>query len=96
MSHCIADGLDFVQTDISSAEATEKAFSKPWREPLSKLPLTVFHTAAVIVPSDRTKSEYAFCYAVNVAGTRHVVEAAKRAGGLPPGRWAGRSAFEPR
>lgn len=80
MSHCIADGVDFVQTDISSAEATEKAFSKPWGEPLNKLPLTVFHTAAVIVPSDRTKSEYGFCYAVNVGGTRHVVEAARLAG----------------
>ncbi|KAK0632487.1 hypothetical protein B0T14DRAFT_34574 [Immersiella caudata] len=72
--------VDFVQADISSAESTERAFSKPWNQKFRNLPLTVFHTAAVIVPSDRSKLEYAFCESVNVFGTRHVVDAAKRAG----------------
>lgn len=80
MSHGPVSEVEFVKTDISSAESTEMAFSKPWDPKISKLPLTVFHTAAVIVPSDRTKLEYGFCEAVNVLGTQHVVDAAKRAG----------------
>lgn len=75
-----ARDCDFVQTDISSASSTEQAFAKPWPSSVAHLPLTVFHTAAVIVPSDRSKLEYAFCEAVNVRGTQNVVEAARRAG----------------
>ncbi|AEO65514.1 uncharacterized protein THITE_2112596 [Thermothielavioides terrestris NRRL 8126] len=80
MSHGPASEVDFVQTDISSAEATDKAFRKPWDPSIAKLPLTVFHTAAVIVPSDRSKLVYGFCEAVNVTGTQNVVDAARRAG----------------
>lgn len=80
MSHGPAARVDFVQTDISSAESTEKAFRKPWNPSVTHLPLTVFHTAAVIVPSDRSKLVYGFCEAVNVRGTQHVVDAARRAG----------------
>mgnify|MGYP001327276781 CR=1 FL=1 len=69
-----------MQTDISSAAATERAFSKPWPAEVAHLPLTVFHTAAVIVPSDRSKLVYGLCDAVNVRGTQHVVDAARRAG----------------
>ncbi|KAL2175464.1 uncharacterized protein P884DRAFT_279260 [Thermothelomyces heterothallicus CBS 202.75] len=75
-----ATRVDFVRTDISSAEATAKAFSKPWHPSVARLPLTVFHTAAVIVPSDRSRLLSGFCEAVNVRGTRNVVEAARRAG----------------
>ncbi|GAB1311465.1 hypothetical protein MFIFM68171_01675 [Madurella fahalii] len=80
MSHGRATKVDFVQTDISSAESTGKAFRKPWDPSVAHLPLTVFHTAAVIVPSDRSKLVYGFCEAVNVRGTQHVVDAARRAG----------------
>lgn len=80
MTHGAAADVDFVQADISSAESTERAFAKPWSRELRKLPLTVFHTAAVIVPADRSRLEYAFCEAVNVRGTQHVADAAKRAG----------------
>jgi nucleoside-diphosphate-sugar epimerase len=82
MSRGSATEVDFVQADISSAEATEKAFSKPWDASVAHLPLTVFHTAAVIVPSDRSKLVVGFrvCEAVNVRGTQHVVDAARRAG----------------
>lgn len=72
--------VDFVQTDISSAEAMESAFGKPWPSSVAHLPLTVFHTAAVIVPSDRSKLVSGFCEAVNVRGTQNVVDAAQRAG----------------
>lgn len=73
--------VDFVQADISSRSATDAAFSKPWRDPgLQALPLTVFHTAAVIVPSDRSRLVYAFPKRVNVDGTANVLCAARRAG----------------
>ncbi len=72
--------VDFVQTDISSAAATARAFNKPWPPSVAHLPLTVFHTAAVIVPSDRYKSVSGFCDAVNVGGTQNVVDAARQAG----------------
>jgi nucleoside-diphosphate-sugar epimerase len=72
--------VDFVQTDISSSESTERAFAKPWHPSVAHLPLTVFHTAAIITPSDRSKLVYGFCEAVNVRGTQHVVRAARRAG----------------
>ncbi|KAK4170459.1 hypothetical protein QBC43DRAFT_348935 [Cladorrhinum sp. PSN259] len=76
----VAAQVDFVQADISSAESTTKAFQKPWRHPsVASPPLTVFHTAAVIVPSDRSKLVYGFCEAINVRGTQNVVEAARQA-----------------
>ncbi|KAL2257092.1 hypothetical protein VTK26DRAFT_678 [Humicola hyalothermophila] len=80
MTHGPATKVDFVQTDISSAEATDRAFTKPWDPSVANLPLTVFHTAAVIVPSDRSRLVYGLCEAVNVRGTQHVVDAARRAG----------------
>lgn len=74
--------VDFVQTDISSPTATRRAFTKPWPSAVSHLPLTVFHTAAVIVPSDRAASGpgLALCEAVNVRGTQNVVDSAREAG----------------
>lgn len=76
-----ASEVEFLQTDLRSAEATTGAFAKPWPPELCHLPLTVFHTAAVIVPSDRHKLESrGFCESVNVGGTRNVVDAARAAG----------------
>ncbi|KAK4034562.1 3beta-hydroxysteroid-dehydrogenase/decarboxylase [Parachaetomium inaequale] len=80
MLHDPATQVEFVQTDVSSTEATDKAFRKPWHPSVAHLPLTVFHTAAVIVPSDRSKLVSGFCEAVNVLGTQNVVDAARRAG----------------
>lgn len=80
MSHWPANMVDFVQADISSARLTNKAFSESWDPSVAHLPLTVFHAAAVIVPSDRSKLVYGLCEAVNVRGTQHVVDAARRAG----------------
>ncbi|KAM7213521.1 hypothetical protein V8F06_011076 [Rhypophila decipiens] len=75
-----ASEVGFVQTDISSVESTTKAFSKPWGPSVAHLPLTVFHTAAVIVPSERSRLVYKLCEAVNVHGTQNVVDAARKAG----------------
>ncbi|KAJ9131737.1 NAD(P)-binding protein [Pleurostoma richardsiae] len=75
-----AADVGFVRADISSAASTDAAFSAPWHATVASLPLTVFHTAAVIVPSDRSKLVYGFCDSVNVRGTGHVLSAAKVAG----------------
>ncbi|KAH6854680.1 hypothetical protein B0I37DRAFT_37131 [Chaetomium sp. MPI-CAGE-AT-0009] len=80
MLHGSATRIDFVQTDVSSADATDRAFDQAWHPSVAHLPLTVFHTAAVIVPSDRSRLVSGFCEAVNVRGTRNVVDAARRAG----------------
>lgn len=72
--------VDFARADISSAAATDAAFAKPWPSAVAHLPLTVFHTAAVIVPSERSKHVYGLCESVNVHGTQHVLDAARRAG----------------
>jgi nucleoside-diphosphate-sugar epimerase len=80
MLHGPASQVGFVETDISSAAATEAAFTKPWHPSVAHLALTVFHTAAVIVPSDRSRLVSGFCEAVNVGGTQNVVDAARRAG----------------
>lgn len=73
--------VPFRRTDIASAAATEAAFAAPWPDDaLARLPLTVFHTAAVIVPSARSERVNGFCEAVNVQGTRNVLAAAQKAG----------------
>ncbi|KAF3760033.1 NAD(P)-binding protein [Cryphonectria parasitica EP155] len=72
--------VDFQKADISSATSTEAAFAAPWDDSVASLPLTVFHTAAVIIPSARSELVNGFCESVNVLGTEHVVAAARRAG----------------
>ncbi|KAK8021858.1 hypothetical protein PG990_006996 [Apiospora arundinis] len=75
-----ATKVDFAQTDITSKPSVEAAFTRPWHPSVAHLPMTVFHTAAVIIPSDRSKYVYAFPERVNVTGTQNVLEAAERAG----------------
>lgn len=75
-----ASEVEFVQTDITSPASVAAAFSRPWKPPLVHLPLTVFHTAAVILASDRSKYQYHFPELVNVTGTKNVLEAARNAG----------------
>ena len=80
MLHGPATLVDYVHADISSATSTSAAFLKPWHPSVAERPLTVFHTAAVIIPADRFQLENAFCDAVNVQGTLHVLDAARRCG----------------
>lgn len=75
-----ATKVEFRKTDISSAESTQAAFRAPWDESVSKLPLTVFHTAAVIIPSARSELVNGFCESVNVHGTENVLVEARKAG----------------
>ncbi|KAI1083060.1 NAD(P)-binding protein [Whalleya microplaca] len=72
--------VDFAQADISSALSTNAAFNKPWPASVAALPLTVFHTAAVIVPSERSMRTYGRVKSVNIDGVRHVLDASKAAG----------------
>jgi nucleoside-diphosphate-sugar epimerase len=78
MLHGPAKEVGFVKTDVSSASSTGAAFMKPWHPSVAHLPLTVFHTAAVIVAVERSKLVYDFCEAVNVRGTQNVLDAAHK------------------
>ncbi|KAI1473573.1 NAD(P)-binding protein [Daldinia eschscholtzii] len=75
-----ATEVEFVETDITSSNSVDAAFARPWHPSVSTLPLTVFHTAAVILASERSKFQYAFPEAVNVIGTKNVLAAARKAG----------------
>lgn len=79
-----ADDRDvpFVQADITSAHAARQALAAPWPDGdgVAQLPLTVFHTAAVIRPFERNPLVYDRCRRVNVAGTANVLAAAGHAG----------------
>lgn len=75
-----AADVEFVQTDITSADSVDAAFARPWHPSVARLPLTVFHTAAVILASERSRFQYAFPEAVNVTGTKNVLAAARKHG----------------
>ncbi|KAI6084792.1 NAD(P)-binding protein [Hypoxylon rubiginosum] len=75
-----ATEVDFVQADITSPSATSAAFDKPWPASVANLPLTVFHTAAIIAPSERSLRTYDPIKRVNVDGVRNVLDASRAAG----------------
>ncbi|PFH56856.1 hypothetical protein XA68_15851 [Ophiocordyceps unilateralis] len=68
------------KADITSQQSVDAAFSEPWPATVLGLPLTVFHTAAVIRPFERDPVFYPRCARVNVLGSAHVLAAARRAG----------------
>ncbi|KAF9876559.1 3-beta hydroxysteroid dehydrogenase isomerase family [Colletotrichum karsti] len=80
MSEGPVSRVGFAQADISSKSATLAAFSRSWPESVAHLPLTVFHTAAVIRPSERSPMVYDRCSRVNATGAAHVLAAAKESG----------------
>lgn len=71
--------MDYISTNIADELAVSTAFEKPWPTSAQKLPLTVFHTAAVIRPQDRLEMFLPLCSKVNIDGTRNVLSAAKKA-----------------
>ncbi|CAJ2509187.1 Uu.00g142130.m01.CDS01 [Anthostomella pinea] len=75
-----ATEVDFAQTDITSRASVDAAFKRLWHPSVAQLPLTVFHTAAVILASERSAFHYGFPEAVNVKGTANVLAAAQAAG----------------
>jgi nucleoside-diphosphate-sugar epimerase len=80
MTEGLAKEVEFIQTDITSAAVVDAAFGKPWHRSISHLSLTVFHTAAVILASDRSEYLYGFSEAVNVNGTKHALAGARASG----------------
>lgn len=57
-----------------------EAFITQWASHVSKLPITVFHTVAYINASERKQDFMSTYQAVNINGTKHVLEAAEKAG----------------
>jgi nucleoside-diphosphate-sugar epimerase len=78
--HGQATEVEFVQADITSVDSICAAFDKPWDRGVAKLPLTVFHNAAVIRAGDRAQIMYSLVSSVNVLGCANTMAAAKRAG----------------
>ena len=72
--------VDYVKTDISNPSSVEAAFAKLWPSDVAKLPLTVFHTAAIIRPGERFMLFWDRSRRVNLDGTENVLAAAKAAG----------------
>lgn len=74
-------GVDFVQTDVSDSASVSTGFNATWKNlEVSKLPLTVFHTVAYIHPAERKREFLTVYEKININGTRHVLDAAKKAG----------------
>lgn len=73
-------GVRFIKTNITDELAVDTAFEEPWPESVAELPLTVFHTAAIIRFQDRMKRLLYLHNRVNVDGTRHLLAAAKKHG----------------
>ncbi|OTB08881.1 hypothetical protein M426DRAFT_316907 [Hypoxylon sp. CI-4A] len=80
MSQGPAKLVGFAQADITSIPATSAALSKPWPADVAHLPLTVFHTAAIIVPAERSRRTYDRVKRVNIDGLRNVLSASREAG----------------
>jgi nucleoside-diphosphate-sugar epimerase len=72
--------VPFVEADVTSNESVRRAFNAPWPSAVSRLPLTVFHTAAIIIPEDRAQVLQNRSSLVNHIGTAHVLSAAQAAG----------------
>ncbi|KAG5982592.1 hypothetical protein E4U55_001698 [Claviceps digitariae] len=75
-----AGRVSVVHADVTSETSTAKAFEEAWPASTAHLPLTVFHTAAVIRPYERHELLYHRCWRVNVAGTANALACARRVG----------------
>ncbi|KAJ3542649.1 hypothetical protein NMY22_g3429 [Coprinellus aureogranulatus] len=80
VSDAMKDGLQYIQTDISSRESVQRAFDHVWKDNDSAKETTVFHTAANIRFYELHPSFLSRSAKVNVDGVRNVLEAAKAAG----------------
>ncbi|KAL2843655.1 hypothetical protein BJY01DRAFT_235595 [Aspergillus pseudoustus] len=76
----LALGITFVQTNITDPVVVRSAFSQAWPADVAGMPLTVFHSAAVIRPAERHKAFLPLSRNVNVRGTINVLDAAQKAG----------------
>jgi nucleoside-diphosphate-sugar epimerase len=72
--------VDYVGADVTKEESIRSAFEKPWPSSVRSWPITVFHTAAVIIPEDRARILQSQISSVNTVGTAHVLSAARATG----------------
>ncbi|OCH93928.1 NAD(P)-binding protein [Obba rivulosa] len=76
-----AKDVDFLQVDVTDADALEAAFEKPWSSSSLENPgITVFHTAASFRYYERVPSLLPYSELLNVRGTQNIVNAARKAG----------------
>ncbi|OSX63510.1 hypothetical protein POSPLADRAFT_1140041 [Postia placenta MAD-698-R-SB12] len=80
-----AKDVDFIQVDVTDAQAVDAAFRKSWPVPsdVSGEPepeVTVFHTAATIRFFERHQALLQYSEQVNVKGTQNILDAARRIG----------------
>ena len=76
----VSAGVAFQETDVSDPKSVAAAFDAPWPSGVKSLPLTVFHTVAMINPTDRKPRFLGPLIKVNVDGTRNILAAAKKSG----------------
>jgi nucleoside-diphosphate-sugar epimerase len=72
--------VQYVHADVTKEESVQSALEKLWPAVVQSYPLTVFHTAAIILPGDRARAIQSHVSNVNVVGTAHVISAARAAG----------------
>lgn len=75
-----ASKVSVIRADVTSQPDMSSAFNTKWPSAVSTLPLTVFHTVALIRPYERHASLYHRCSRVNVDGTANVLRAAREVG----------------
>lgn len=66
--------------DITTEAGALAGVAAPWPDTFAKLPLTVYHTAAIIRPQERSHLFWDRVARVNITGTAHVLSAARKAG----------------
>lgn len=75
----VDSSVEYIRTDVTKQAAVQEAFQKQWVSDVETLPLTVFHCAAFIRPSDR-KADFLPPYIKNnIQGTKVVLQAARAA-----------------
>ena len=72
--------MPYFETDVTDSSSVTAVFNHPWSPANAKLPLTVFHTVALIHPGERKADLLPKFIKVNVEGTRNVLEGARSAG----------------
>ncbi|KKY37203.1 putative 3-beta hydroxysteroid dehydrogenase isomerase family [Diaporthe ampelina] len=72
--------VGYMKTDITDMASVKAAFAKPWPSDVARLPLTVFHTVAIIRPGERSLLIWERTSRVNMNGTKNVLAAARAAG----------------
>ncbi|KAF5390124.1 hypothetical protein D9757_003853 [Collybiopsis confluens] len=80
--HGIGKDVDYMQVDVSDAEAVQQAFTSPWPQGSSppSSAITVFHTAANIRFYERAASLLDSSSKVNVNGTQNIIDSARSIG----------------